>query len=488
MTTISSAGIGSGLDVASLVSKLMAVEQAPIMALNKKEASFQAKLSTYGTLKSSMAALQTSAKAIATASVLTPVKAGVADATILGAAVGTNAVAGTYDIAVLQLAQSQKLKTDTGYAATTSLVGEGTLTFSFGTYAITGAPPAWTPDASRSFPAITTGASTTLADLRDQINAGNMGVSASIINDGTKNYLTLTSSSTGVASAMKIDVSGDTSGDLTALMAYDGSSTAPGSGKMGQIVAAQDAKIIVDSVQITKSSNTITDAIEGVTLNLTKPTLATTDVNGTTYATTKVTLTRDTSSVQAAVQAFVKAYNETSAAMKDATSFDATTGKAATLNGDSTIRSFQIQLRNIFSVPVAGAPTGMAVLSDVGITFQKDGTLAIDAAKFNAANTDPGKDLSKLFSTTDNSKGYGYQMDVLIGSLLSPVGQLIGQTNSVSKSIKSIGTQRDTVTARLVDVEKRYRAQFTALDTLVASLTTTSNFLTQQLAAITANA
>jgi flagellar hook-associated protein 2 len=124
----------------------------------------------------------------------------------------------------------------------------------------------------------------------------------------------------------------------------------------------------------------------------------------------------------------------------------------------------------------------------VGIAFQKDGTLAIDAAKFTAANTDQSKDLSKLFATTNISKGYGYQMDVLIGSLLSPVGQLIGQTNSVSKSIKNIGTQRDTVNARLVDVEKRYRAQFTALDTLVASLTTTSNFLTQQLAAITANA
>jgi flagellar hook-associated protein 2 len=478
MATISSTGIGSGLDVAGLVSQLMAVEQAPITALDKKEASFQAKLSTYGTLKSSMAALQTAAKAIATSSALTPVKANVADATILGAAVGTNAVAGTYDIAVEQLAQSQKLKTGTGYDATSSLVGAGTITFSLGDY---------DAGAMKDFPAITTTSTTTLADLRDQINAGNMGVSAAIINDGTQNYLTLTSNSTGVASAMKITATGDAS--LTTLMAYDG--TAAGSDNMGQIVEAKDAIIVVDTVRITKSSNTITDAIEGVTLNLTKPTsVASVDANGdpTSYATTRMTLSRDTSSVQTAIQAFVTAYNETSAAMKEATAFDTATGKAATLNGDSTIRSFQTQLRNIFSTPVAGAPDGMSLLSDVGIAFQKDGTLAIDATKFVAANTDPSKDLSQLFATTDSSKGYGYQMDVLIGSLLSPVGQLVGQTNSVSKSIKAIDTQRETITARLADVEKRYRAQFSALDTLVASLTTTSNFLTQQLAAMANNA
>jgi flagellar hook-associated protein 2 len=485
MATISSSGIGSGLDVSSLVSQLMAVEKAPISALDKKEASFQAKLSTYGTLKSSMAALQTAAKAIATSSALTPVKANVADATILGATVGANAVAGTYDIAVEQLAQSQKLKTDTGYAATTAQVGAGTITFSLGTYSGSGASLNFDTSAAKTFE-IATDSTTTLAGLRDLINAKNMGMSASIINDGAKNYLTLTSNSTGVASAMKIDVGSGATGDLATLMTYD--STTPVAGAMGQIVAAKDAIIVVDSIRITKPSNTITDAIQGVTLNLTKPTLATTDVNGTSYATTRMTLTRDTSSVQSAVQAFVKAYNETSTAMKEATAFDTTTGKAAALNGDSTIRSFQTQLRNIFSTPVAGAPNGMSVLSDVGITFQKDGTLAIDAAKFSAANTDPGKDLSKLFATTDSSKGYGYQMDVLIGSLLSPVGQLSGQTNSVSKSIKAIGTQRDTVTARLADVEKRYRAQFSALDTLVASLTTTSNFLTQQLAAIANNA
>ena len=485
MATISSSGIGSGLDVTSLVSQLMAVEKAPITALDKKEASFQAKLSTYGTLKSSMAALQTTAKAIATASALTPVKAVVADTTIMGATVGANAVAGTYDIAVEQLAQSQKLKTGTGYDTTTSLVGAGAITFSLGTYSGSGASLEFTTETAKTFE-MATDSTTTLAGLRDAINAKNMGLSASIINDGTKNYLTLTSNSTGVASAMKIDVAPGATGDLSTLMTYDG--TAPATGAMAQIVAAKDAIIVVDSVRVTKSSNTITDAIEGVTLNLSKPTLATTDVNGTSYATTRMTLTRDTSSVQSAVQAFVKAYNDTSTAMKEATAFDTATGKAAALNGDSTIRSFQTQLRNIFSVPVAGAPSGMSVLSDVGITFQKDGTLAIDAAKFTAANTDPGKDLSQLFATTSSSKGYGYQMDVLIGSLLSPVGQLSGQTSSVNKSIKAIGTQRDTVTARLVDIEKRYRAQFTALDTLVASLTTTSNFLTQQLASIAKNA
>ncbi len=127
------------------------------------------------------------------------------------------------------------------------------------------------------------------------------------------------------------------------------------------------------------------------------------------------------------------------------------------------------------------------MLSDVGISFQKDGSLAIDSSKFGAAIADPTKDLSKLFTSTGSIKGYAWQLDVLTGKILSPVGQLVDRTNSVNQSIKDIGTRRDVINARLVSVEQRYRAQFNALDTLVASMTTTSSFLTQQLAALTSS-
>ncbi|MDP3844615.1 MAG: flagellar filament capping protein FliD [Oxalobacteraceae bacterium] len=488
---LSSPGVGSGLDVNTLVTQLMTIERAPVTLLDKKEASYQAKLSSYGTLKSSLALLQTAAKTLSTPDKFSPMKASVADTTILSATASTTAVAGSYDVEVQSLAQSQKLMmsapggTD-GYAATNTLVGEGTITINFGTYT---APvlPATTPtfDINPAKPdakTIVIGAgNNTLAGIRDAINAANAGVSASIINDGSANgyHLSLTSTDSGARNAMQISVAGDVStiGDLAQLN-YDPSSIDVGDTNLSENVVAKDAIIVVDNVTITKQSNTISDAIQGVTLNLSKTMLGTT---------TKITLTRDTSNVKSAVESFVKIYNDTNQALRDATAFDTATGKSAVLTGDSTIRSIQSQLRGIFGSPITGAPGGMTILSDVGISFQKDGSLAIDDTKFGAAIADPTKDLSKLFTSTGSIKGYAWQLDVLVGKILSPVGQLVDRTNSVNQSIKDIGTRRDVINARLVAVEQRYRDQFTALDTLIASMTTTSSFLTQQLAALTAN-
>jgi flagellar hook-associated protein 2 len=483
MTSISSPGIGSGLDVASLVSQLMAVEKAPVALLDTKEASFQAKLSTYGTMKSSLAALQTAAKALATPATFSPIKASVADATALAVSASATAVAGSYDVEVQSLAQSQKLlvssSSGAGYSTLDSTMGTGTITINFGTYD-TAVPPVFTTNPDKpTAKSITIGSDDkSLAGVRDAINAANAGVSASIINDGNGYRLSLTSLDTGARNAMQISVAG-ASGDLQQLN-YNPSSTTTGASKADENVVAKDAVIVVDNVTITKQSNTITDAIQGVTLTLGKTMDAGT--------TTKVTLARDTSNVKTAIEAFVKAYNDTNTAIRTATAFDQVTGKGAVLTGDSTMRSIQNQLRTVFAASIEGAPSGMALLSDAGISFLRDGSLTIDGTKLAAATTDPSKDLSKLFATSDTSKGYGYQMDVLIGKILSPVGILVDRTNSFGKSIKDIGTNRDTINERLVTVEKRYRAQYTALDTMIAKMTTTSNFLTQQLAAMAANA
>lgn len=482
---LSSPGVGSGLDVNSLVTQLMTVERAPVTLLDKKEASYQAKLSSYGILKSALAALQTAAKTLSTPDKFSPMKASVADTTVLSASAGATAVAGSYDVEVQSLAQSQKLMmsapggTD-GYSATNTVVGEGTITINFGTYTAPVLPAttpsfAINPDKPDAKTIVIGAGNHTLAGIRDAINAANAGVSASIINDGSANgyHLSLTSTDSGARNAMQISVAGAT-GDLAQLN-YDPSTA--GVSMLSENVAAKDAVIKVDNVTITKQSNTITDAIQGVTLNLSK-----TMTPGTT---TKITLARDTSNVKSAVEGFVKAYNDTNQAMKDATAYDATTGKSAALNGDSTTRSIQSQVRAVFASPVAGAPSGMTILSDVGIGFQKDGSLTIDAAKFAATVADPSKDLSKLFTSSGSIKGYAWQLDVLVGKIISPVGQLVDRANSVNKSIKDIGTRRDVINARLVSVEKRYRDQFNALDTLVASMTKTSTFLTQQLAALT---
>jgi flagellar hook-associated protein 2 len=464
----------------------MAVEKAPITLLDKKDASFQAKLSSYGTLKSSLAALQTAAKALSTPATFSPIKASVADATALAVTASATAVAGSYDIEVQSLAQSQKLlmspSVGAAYASEDWPVGTGTITIDFGTYS-SAVPPLFTTNPDKlTAKTITIGSDNqTLSGVRDKINAANAGVSASIINDGNGYRLSLTSTDTGARNAMRINVAPPATGSIGDLgqLNYNPSSATADNTKASENVPGKDSIIIVDNVTIIKQSNTITDAIQGVTLTLGK-----TMADG---STTKITLARDTTNVKTSIEAFVKAYNDSSTAIKSATAFNPVTGTAAVLTGDSTMRSIQSQLRNMFAAPVTGAPSGSALLSDVGISFQKDGSLTIDATKLAAATADPTKDLSKLFATTATGNGYGYQMDVLAGKILSPVGIMADRTNSFGKSVKDIGTQRDTLNARLSGVEKRFRAQYTALDTMIAKMTTTSNFLTQQLASIAAN-
>ena len=463
---ISSTGIGSGLNVTELVSQLMAVERLPVAALDKKEASYQARLSSLGTVKNAMAALQTASRAIATSDKLTPVKSSIGDATLFAAAPGSGAAAGSYNVEVKSLAQSQKIMTSVGFTNATDVVGTGTVTFDFGSYD-SADPPAFTANAARPAKSVTlTSSNNTLSGLRDAINASDMGVTASIINDGSKNILTFTSTDTGTKSALKVSVNDPS---LNAF-AYD--PTGVGASSMDQIVAAQNAVIVVDTVEITQQSNKITDAIQGVTLNLTKADPG---------KPTKVTLARDNSGTQAALEGFIKAYNDANKAINEATAYNISTGVGAALNGDSTMRSVQNQMRSLFSAAVAGAPSGTRVLSDVGISFQRDGTLAMDTAKFAAASADPTKDVSKLFATSAGARGYGYQMDVLLGRMLSPVGVLNGKATSINEQIKGLTEQRATINSRLDVTEKRYRAQFSALDKAVSSMSSTSSFLTQQL-------
>ncbi|MCS0589478.1 flagellar filament capping protein FliD [Massilia norwichensis] len=475
MTTISSAGIGSGLDVDALVTKLMEVERQPLTNIDKKEASYQAKLSAFGTLKSALADFQTAAKALSTPAQMSPLKTSVADATVMSASAGSGAVAGSYDIEVKSLAQAQKLVSGTGYAATTDAVGTGKLRIALGSYA----SGSFAADATRTPVDITIDSSNnTLAGVRDAINASNAGVTASIINDGKNNYLSLTSKATGESSAMQITLPADQDPPASASLAaltFDGA----GGPNMKQTVAAADAHIVVDSVDIYKPGNTITDAIQGVTLNLSHTT-----ADG---VSTRLSLDQDTAAIRTAIEGFVTAYNNVSKMMADATSYDAATGKAGTLNGDSTVRAIQAQLRGILGGAIKGAARGSATLPDIGITSQRDGTLAIDSAKLTSALSDPNKDLSALFASRGTNKGFGAQIDAAIGRILSPVGTLPTHTNSFNASIKDLEKQRTALNTRLDATEARYRAQFSALDQLMASMSSTSNYLMQQLASLTNN-
>lgn len=260
---LSSPGIGSGLDVSGIISKLMEVEQRPLTQLNTKEAKQQAQLSAFGSLKSALSSFQDSVKALAKPSLFNGFKATLADTTLATVSTSSSAVAGTHQIEVQSLAQAQKIKSET-FATTDTVIGSGSLTIEFGTYS----EGIFTANAEKIAKTITIDpAKSTLADIRNTINEANAGVTASIVNDGSGNRLVISSKDSGLANALKISVN-DTDGNHTdnaglSKLAFDAS--ADGVGNMTETVAAQNAVMVVDGIKVEKSSNTISDALEGST-------------------------------------------------------------------------------------------------------------------------------------------------------------------------------------------------------------------------------
>ncbi len=428
MATLSSPGIGSGLDVNGIVQKLMTVEQQPLTQLDKQTAVDQAKVSAFGTLKSALSALQTALQGLSTSSAMHTMKATTSADTVFSATAGNGAVAGTYSVEVTQLARAQKLAS-AGFATTADTLGAGTLTFDFGTTTA----GVFTPGGTGARTVTIAPGQDTLAGIRDAVNAANIGVTATIVNDGSAagNRLVFTSTATGAANSMRITVT-DADGNATdaaglSQLAYDPAAAAGAGRNLTEKVVAQDALLTLDGIAVSSASNTLTNAIDGVTLNL-----------RTTNAGTPATLTvgSDVGSVGAAVSAFVKSYNDLDTTFDNLTKYDASKKQASVLTGDTTVRMVQTQLRTLLGGTLGSG--AYSTLSQVGVRFQTDGTLALDAAKLNAAITADADGVTQLFAAVGTSSdslvsvsGFTsktvpgtYALDV---SQLATHGTLVGQ-------------------------------------------------------------
>ncbi|MBZ4212299.1 MAG: flagellar filament capping protein FliD [Rhodoferax sp.] len=462
--TLTAAGVGSGLDVKGLVSQLMTVEQRPLTLLARQEASYQAKLSGLGSVQGSLSALQTVAQSLQTAG-SAAYSTSVSDSTVLSATADSTAASGNYALQVSKLAQVQKLVSPApGLAATSSTVGLGgatSITITLGTtsgtpvngqYASAGflADPARTPvtlsiDSSNN----------TLAGIRDAINAANAGVTASIINDGssTPYRLALTSNSSGAASSMQLTVSGEAA--VKSLVGFDPTEA---SQSLSETQTARNALLTVDGVSVSSASNSVAGAIQGVTLNLTKET---------TSAVT-VAVQRSSSQLSAALSSLVSAYNSANKAMAGASA------KGAVLQGNSTVLGIQRQVRALLG-GVQSVSGSYTTLSQLGISFQKDGALALDASKLNTALA------ADVVSASALAAALGSAVKTFADGLLGSSGPIPSATAGINRSITDIGTQRVKLQSRLDATQLRYQKQFSALDKLMSGMTQTSTFLTQQL-------
>ncbi len=405
--SISVSGLISGTDYESLITQLIAVESQPLTALATKEASYLAKITGFGTLKSTLAEFQTTMANLAKASTFKTVNASVADTAVATVSASSTATAGTYSLEVSKLAQAQKLVAG-GLASDTATLSTGTLVFDFGTITGTLNSTSRTYDAGASFESSGNGYKTvtidssnnTLSGIADAINDAGIGVTATIVNDGgnTPYRLALTVTNSGEANSLKISVDGEVGGTgLSSLMTQDPTGTQG----FEETTTAQNAEFEIDGIAVTKASNMITDVISGVTLNLLKTN---------SDSATNITVARDTSAITTAVDSFVSAYNTINDTLADAMAYDADTETAAILNGEAGVRTIQTQLRGILSAPLTGGSSALSLLSEIGVSVQKDGSLSVDSTKLQKALTTNFEDFAGLFAadgkTTDSLVSY----------------------------------------------------------------------------------
>ncbi|MGA7594607.1 MAG: flagellar filament capping protein FliD [Gallionella sp.] len=401
---VSSAGITTpSIDVASIVSSLISVEQQPITGLNSQITSYQTKISAIGTIQSALSTFQTAAQGLNSLA-FNAFSATASNTSALSATASSIAKPGNYSLTVSQLAQAQNLVA-AGQGSATTAIGSGaptTLTFDFGTISGgtlsngTYSGASFTSNGGTAKSITIDSSNNTLSGIRDAINAANVGVTASIINDGSASpyRLVLTSNTAGLANSMKISASGDAA--VSSLLAQDPAGTQ----NLSETAAAQNANFTVNGIAISKSSNAVGDVIQGVTLNLS-------DTSTTPFT---LSVAPNTSAVSTAINSFVTAFNGVATVIQNQTSYDPATNTAGTLQGDVSLSIIQSQMAAMLSTTMGSSSNGFSNLTQIGIGFQKDGTIALDSTKLNNALNSNYQGVANLFiaagSATDSLVSY----------------------------------------------------------------------------------
>ena len=436
MGSISSPGIGSGINVTQLVSQLVAAERAPQeQRIGRRETDARADLAAFNQIKTALSSLRTAANALDGASGTAGRKATIqAEAGFTATATSTAAL-GRYTIEVESLATAQKRQS--GAFSTSADLGTGTLSFTVGTETFN----------------VTLGATNTIAELRDAINTATAGkgLAATVVNGDSGSVLVLNAAKAGTAGAITINATG---------------SIATFTSGLAVTTPATNAVVKVDGVTRTADSNRLTDLIGGVTLDLTKA------QDNSTFT---LDIVADNSNVRTAMQTFIGAYNSALTQLRNASAYNAETRTGGPLVGDAAVRGLQQQLRGAIG-------DAFDELSAIGIKSSKDGSLSLDVSKFDAALVASPAAVERLFDKETVGSLGAVLSARLEGAVAANTGLLDARTKALNDRLKGLQTDRDRLDVRIARIEDNYRRQFTALDGLVAQLQSTSSFLTQELA------
>lgn len=461
---ISSIGIGSGLPVEDTISKLVALERASLPTLKAGANTLTSKISAYAQIKALMSTFSDAAAKLSRDSAWSGVAITSSNVSAVNATMTGIASASTFNVGVQQLAKVQTAAS--GYVTAGTDLG-GTLTIDVGT---------WNAGLSsfstniNSTPVTVTIApgETSLSAVAAKINDANPALSATVISDASGQRLLIRAKETGEAAGFRMTVSNDVNGGLSKV-AFDPPNT--GSTGMTQTQAAQDARATLNGVSVSSATNSLSEVIPGLSFQFSQVT--TTDA--------EIKVSTDVDAMKKNVQNFVDAYNAVNTLLSDSTKYDATSKTTGLLQGDATTVGLMNALRSM--VTSSGSTLPFRNLSDIGIRLQQGGALTVDSTRLDAALKNPDS-VKAMFATVDTgnaqNSGVGVRVKNFAFGLLSLDGALNTKADSLAALVKNNQVNQDKVNSRASVVEKRLRAQYTALDKQMASLSALSAYVTQQ--------
>lgn len=452
---ISSLGVGSGLDLGGIIQRFMQVEQQPLIAMKRKEATFQGRISALGTLKGALSSLQNAAGALqpsagqSLADKYQTAKTTIGDSSIASATASSGALPANYTLSNITLAQAHQVRKAASDLTIPAAGNNGTLNIKVG---------------SADGVDVAVNGGMTLGEIAAAINDSEANVNASIINNGSTDFLILSAKDTGASNT--ITIAGSNADVDSDWRSFSYSTDTTNSWTTQQ--PASSASVDINGLTITSSSNTIASAIPNVSLTLLKD-----STSG-----TALSVTRDNqSSISSALGNFITAFNSAANSMKSLGAYDPETRSAGALQGDATLRTAQSQVANMLQT-MAGGSSAYQSLTDIGIALQADGTLKLDSNKLNAALKADFNGVATVVEKVATAFKTG--LDNTVGS----TGNINAATDSASQSIKDLQKRQEFLTLRLEQLQARYTKQFSALDSLIAGLNQTGNWLNQQLSSL----
>lgn len=479
MATISSTGIGSGLDVNSIVSQLVALEKQPLKTLEVKATNVKAQISAFGEIQSQVAALTDVATRLSATSAWSARNASSSNTSVATITVSATAASTTFSLDVDQLAQKQSVSS--GALAPDTTVGAGTLTLQLGSWS--GSGGIFTPGVAGSVDVAVTDTDT-ISTIAAKINNADAGVVATVFNDGTNQRLLLQSRETGAVSGFRVMVAESgvtpTNNDNAGLsrLAFDPPTVDPVTGLSSGMATsdipvryAQDAQARINGLTVTSRTNTLIDNLPGITINL---------LGKTTSGALTMAVSEDVTIAVKNVNDFVTAYNTLNASLTELTKYDAATKTAGLFQGDASVVGLQNVLARILSSTSMG--DGLQRLSDIGIERKLDGSLDIDTTKLSVA-ANSGTSLQHLFTNNSGdpfTNGFAVKLKEFGQGVAASGGTVKSKAEVLQKVLDSNAAAQTKINDKAAAFETRLRARYSALDAQMAQLNALNAYVSQQ--------